>query len=363
MSTSNTNTKIILNIDNQTSQTSQTHKILQTSPSTSHQLSLSTENKGQYINKRQYINLNLPPTLNGFKLPDSGWYNLTTNRKNTKQTTNLIYISEPNVCGPLKSIAEFIRINMIPLDHVKCSNIEKLDLENILFIRPNDKSDEEDTIDDVTKKLFPFSLARIWTLGQVTRIIDGDTVDIDFILDLNELSNPILIKKDSVVAYKSRLEILSDTKKVKIRLSFICRLYGIDTAEKNISEQKNKGNAATEFLQNITNKLNGQMYVYIHGSDKYGRQLVDLYEDSEALISINNQILKYKHPVHGKVAKVYGGGTKSTFESSDSNDEQSDQKYNYFNNGASIKNNLIMLREQELNNDRNTSCKSCCVIS
>ena len=317
--------------------------------------------------KRQFINLNLPPTLNGFRLPESGWYNLTTNRKNTKQAKDLIYIEYPNVCGTLISIAEFIKVNMIPLTDIKCCEIEKLEIEKTLFIKPLNKrregkqGQEEKEGQDEDDNLFPFSLARFWSFGKVKRVIDGDTVVMDFELNLNELSVPVPIKKKSEVVYKSRLEVMSNVPEIKIRLSFICRLYGIDTAEKDIADQKNKGNAATEFLQNISNRLNGEMYVYIHGPGKYGRQLVDLYEDPDALISINNQILNYRHPDYGKVAKVYGGGTKSTFESSDSNEEQPVQKFNYYNNDASVKNNLIMLREQESNN--NGSCKSCCVIS
>jgi len=115
---------------------------------------------------------------------------------------------------------------------------------------------------------------------KITRVVDGDTVDIDLDLGFK------LSKKDRV------------------------RLSGIDTPEsrtRNLAEKK-LGLEAKEFLKAWCKKHKGDIIIHTESEGKYGRLLGALYS-SESKQSVNDLMLEAGH------AWPYDGGTKEkTFE-------------------------------------------------
>lgn len=115
---------------------------------------------------------------------------------------------------------------------------------------------------------------------KITRVVDGDTVDIDLDLGFK------LSKKDRV------------------------RLSGIDTPEsrtRNLAEKK-LGLEAKEFLKAWCKKHKGNIIIHTESEGKYGRLLGALYAVGIEQ-SVNDLMLEAGH------AWPYDGGTKEkTFE-------------------------------------------------
>ena len=110
---------------------------------------------------------------------------------------------------------------------------------------------------------------------KITRVVDGDTVDIELDLGFK------LTKKDRV------------------------RLTGIDTPEsrtRNLDE-KQLGLEAKEFLKAWCKKHKGKIIIHTESEGKYGRLLGALYS-TESDQSVNDLMLEAGH------AWEYGGGTK-----------------------------------------------------
>ena len=129
-----------------------------------------------------------------------------------------------------------------------------------------------------TKKTQIFSFEGRKCMGKVVDVYDGDTVKIVF--PLSELEPERLYRWN-------------------------CRLINIDTPEirtKNLKEKVFGKEVRDHLRKKILDKL---VYVSCMDFDKYGRLLVEIFEDEQYIESINNWLIVNDY------AKKYDGGTKT----------------------------------------------------
>ena len=109
--------------------------------------------------------------------------------------------------------------------------------------------------------------------GKVTRVLDGDTLDIDIALGFN------------------------------LTLSERVRLMGVDTPEirSRNSVTKAKGLEAKAFVEDYIARNDGNVSILLHGFGKYGRPLVDIYMGKS---NLNHLLLEMG------LAKPYSGGKR-----------------------------------------------------
>ena len=110
-----------------------------------------------------------------------------------------------------------------------------------------------------------FSFRNYECLAKVVHIYDGDTVHL--VLPLPDTHKLVKIK---------------------------ARLYGIDTPEMRISEQKESALKAKERLIELLQKMNYIVHVKCGEFDKYGRVLVTLYS-TEFSKSLNDILIEEGH--------------------------------------------------------------------
>lgn len=131
---------------------------------------------------------------------------------------------------------------------------------------------------NANNKTLLFSFEGRQCLGKVVDVYDGDTVKIVFPLS----------DKEPDRLYK-----------------WNCRLINIDTPElrsKNIKEKEYGKLVKDKLCEKILNKL---VFIKCSDFDKYGRLLVEIFENSNSEQSINNWLIENKY------AKEYNGETKS----------------------------------------------------
>ena len=131
---------------------------------------------------------------------------------------------------------------------------------------------------NATKKTKIFSFEGRKCIGKVVDVYDGDTVKIVFPLS----------EKEPDRLYK-----------------WNCRLINVDTPElrtKNLKEKEFGKLVRNKLREKILNKL---VYISCMDFDKYGRLLVEIFEDNEYKMSINNWLITNEY------AKEYHGGKKS----------------------------------------------------
>jgi micrococcal nuclease len=82
-----------------------------------------------------------------------------------------------------------------------------------------------------------------------------------------------------------------------------CRLFGVDTPEKNTTEGKAATKTAAEWFESRKNTAEKFSITVLQKADKYGRRLVHVRTDRSAT-TLNDEVLK------SMGAYVYTGGTK-----------------------------------------------------
>jgi endonuclease YncB( thermonuclease family) len=141
-------------------------------------------------------------------------------------------------------------------------------------------------------KLDIFSCKDIICTGIIEKVVDGDTLIITFKIPYSDLQNYVIIKPINT--------------NPTIFFKFKCRLFGIDAAEKNTIQ----GQIATLLLNSIIKK-NVPYTCKLHSTDKYGRQLVSIFDKNST--DITTELLQYSHPKYGFVYCNYDGKTKTEF--------------------------------------------------
>ena len=131
---------------------------------------------------------------------------------------------------------------------------------------------------NVNNKTKMFSFEGRECLGKVVDVYDGDTVKIVFPLS----------EKEPERLYR-----------------WNCRLINVDTPEirtKNLKEKAYAKVVRDKLREKILNKL---VYVKCLDFDKYGRLLVEIFDNEKCEECINNWLILNEY------AKKYDGGTKS----------------------------------------------------
>lgn len=229
------------------------------------------------------------------------WYNLETNRKITTKKKEYLYLDNPNIAGSHKMLIEFYKLNNLPLPE---------SLKTFLSNSPIKKISQYNDIDDISEQEFEmlttFSFQRICCKAKVDRVIDGDTLDLFILVPFSDLTNMNLIKSEGCISNKCN--ILCNKSEIEAKLVFKvrCRLFGIDTAD--IDHDKKE--AGKKYLQSLIEKCNYKVYCKFLGRELHGRELAEIFEDSEYKNNICTNILEYDDPVYGKLAYPYFGGTK-----------------------------------------------------
>jgi endonuclease YncB( thermonuclease family) len=119
-----------------------------------------------------------------------------------------------------------------------------------------------------------FTLYDIVTYGKVISVYDGDTFDMSFIVPLKLMTTERHISKRK----KGICLVCEGNYESSILMRMKCRMEGINAPELNTSE----GVVAKEDLCKILN--NRTVKCRLGGYDKYGRVLVTILEEDEALM-------------------------------------------------------------------------------
>jgi endonuclease YncB( thermonuclease family) len=175
------------------------------------------------------------------------------------------------------------------------SNINNNKNNEITQLKLETKYKLEDSTSELkeSKSLNLFSCNNIGCYCIVEKIIDGDTLVCSFKIPYQELNK-------NAVMIASKLQ-----KDDFVYLKFKCRLFGIDAAEKNTIQ----GQIAILLISNIL-KVNQVYFCKMYSFDKYGRQLVIIYDKNR---DITERLLEFEHSRYGKVYCRYDGTTKSDF--------------------------------------------------
>ena len=140
-----------------------------------------------------------------------------------------------------------------------------------------------------------FSCVNIGCYCIIERIIDGDTMDCILKIPYSELERNSMIYINNSSNNNSKF----------VYFKFKCRLFGIDAAEKNTIQ----GQIAILLISNILS-LNKQYFCRLFGNDKYGRQLISIYDKNK---DISERLLDFQHSKYGNVYCKYDGKTKNEF--------------------------------------------------
>jgi len=156
--------------------------------------------------------------------------------------------------------------------------------------------------------LCTFSLLGIKTKAKIVDIVDGDTFDLAFFIPLTELMS-LREEKKRGKGLRMVRPVLAASEAKGFFTKMRCRLNGIDAAEHDTAQ----GQEAIKVVTNKFNSINNIVYLQCYQFDKYGRLLVELYEDVNYLKSINQQFLNTVHPTLGVMFLSYTGGTKADY--------------------------------------------------
>jgi endonuclease YncB( thermonuclease family) len=184
------------------------------------------------------------------------------------------------------------------------STEEQLDITQNIEIESKSETIQNTNLELATADTPEFTLNNQILNGKVVYVYDGDTVHIVFKIDnkLVKFNCRLLGIDTPEVAPKNISD--KELKNQEVMAAYKSRDYLISRVS-NVSITKNKMN------KNDVKKLLAQstkiMCVKCYDFDKYGRLLVELFEDSNLVKSINQDMIDNKH------ALGYDGGTKSTF--------------------------------------------------
>lgn len=295
-----------------------------------------------------------------FEEKQDKYYNLSTKRYVKNVPKGLFASDKPMIVGTKEMIEEFRKINKkeeiaISQEQNKKEEIvipqkqqNRLKITKKLFccfmrIRQEEEIidiPKETIIDDKKKEVLKETISKetilnkivsnvsnINTLGDfslrgisgkciVKRVLDGDTIDIIYILNLSDLEKDMEEIKNT--ANTSGIKINQKRMFINEKISGSglimsnCRCADFDAAEHNTVE----GVIASDVLTDAINRNDGILFYDNLGLDKWGRQLIRFYFDETRTRSLSNFMISYRDISFGKekiIAQSYNGGTKSEY--------------------------------------------------
>jgi len=263
------------------------------------------------------------------KLTD-GYYNLQTNRINKNKNPELIYDDKYKICGIKQDLYGFYEINHISSKDMILENIDfQKNIPDSNYEYSKHINQIENIPDLYLNQISHFNLVGLRTMGKIVNIIDADTIDLVIYVPLefliipkftiqkytqksgykqDEKSDFIQSNLNNITLIKIQKTKLKQIKGLGFYMKFRCRLNNIDSAESSTLQ----GKLATQLMVEKYKSLNNIVYVDCFDFDKYGRLLVDLYEDSSYNKYLNYHLIDYKSNLGILVVK-YDGKTKSDY--------------------------------------------------
>lgn len=149
-----------------------------------------------------------------------------------------------------------------------------------------------------------YSLKGINIYGKVVNVYDGDTVHIVFkVNDMLIRYNCRLIGIDSPEICPKNIKDIAK-KEQEIKCAIDSRNYLIN----KVSGQKIEDTISKKEIKELCGKAQKLVWIKCYDFDKYGRLLVEIYENETDAISINQEM------INNKIVVAYDGGTKSEFD-------------------------------------------------
>lgn len=273
--------------------------------------------------RKQWLNLKGQP----FTEPSQSWYHLKTSRliRNQPNYSPVYSIQGVRVLGTLENIRSFYQMNSD-----KFCNITSLEsvlfrpFDDVIFcqedaclrskacfdsgknkIVPLTTTDTSDLTDKQTAMLTSFSLAGLFLKGKVTKVIDGDTLEVVVFVPLTQLAR----QRDVGCAILPTTEYdhVGFFSKVTIRC------YGYDAAEKDTKAGQLAKLLLEEKLQSLNNTVWIQFVEVSVAEDKFGRSLAVLFEDSTSKTPLVKYLLEQEKQRDMKMLLPYLGGSKKKF--------------------------------------------------
>lgn len=260
-----------------------------------------------------------------------GYYNLGTGRIIHRKQKDMVLHDNPRVAGTIEQLTQFFAKNSIvlpgeikvdrrhkrndstmgvlsprPIRDPMCELIKEMCLLSIDVGKSalrKMNTDVEKLSSEQIASLKVQSLNGMRMKGLMSNIIDGDTYDIVVYVPLKALSKEFHVGS---TLFKNGIPI--NDKESGYFCKVRCRAFGIDAAEHDTKE----GVKAIDVVKNKISELKNIVYCEFKGGDKYGRELVVLYEDSGYSRCINTYICNYRDPTLGSIAVGYSGGNKAT---------------------------------------------------
>lgn len=169
----------------------------------------------------------------------------------------------------------------------------------IALLQENNNNNELKNMSDDVEE---FTLNGYQTIAKIVYVYDGDTVHSVFKLNnkmvkfncrLNGIDSPEMIPKNIEDKHLRELEMFSAIKS---------RNYLIE----KVTDQKIEDKLTKAEIKELCKKSNKLVFIKCYNFDKYGRLLIDIFDENNN--SINQQM------INDKQAVSYNGGTKIPFE-------------------------------------------------
>ncbi len=252
----------------------------------------------------------ISPTNNKIFIPkENEWFNISTNRFVKNKNKNRIYIDKYRICynkNDEEKYEKFLELNKKEDDEkndYNCLSCKPIKNKNLVHTNDIEKVDKN-TLDSILKYSYEGIISKIY----ISKIIDGDTYDMIFYVEFPKcnLDRRMLVNVPKKHWWSRKKKNNADGYFVKET----CRLYGVDTAEKNTDEGKWIRDRAIEICKEHENIFYAKMYE----RDKYGRVLADFYfrldDVDKRELSFNELLITIKDDDGNTVALPYTGGKK-----------------------------------------------------
>jgi endonuclease YncB( thermonuclease family) len=178
------------------------------------------------------------------------------------------------------------------------------------------KSSDVESLPDMTlAQMCDFHFSGLTGKGKVISVIDGDTLRMCIYVSLLQMAagQEVKVGRMSKARMERKFPIIGSGTGTGTGSGFFTvlkiRLMGVDTAEKCTPQ----GKLAKELTIEKYKSLKNIVYYRLHGQDKYGRTLADLYEDPQHSIGLNAFLVGKQFGTLGTIAVFYAGGTKDTY--------------------------------------------------
>jgi hypothetical protein len=257
--------------------------------------------------------------LKGKEIPkiEDGYYNLGTNRRNKDKRKELIYDENFRIGGSLQEVQAFYNIN-----HITENTVCDIKGKNTILFAP-DIDDIAKIPNDLIEALCIFNLLGLRTKAKIVEILDADTMILCFMIPLKFLSEPQFYQHDrksiespTAKTHQKQKVLIKSSKPTSRKIQegglyvkMDCRLLNIDAAE----HDRKEGILATELTKKLYESLNYICYIQCGTMDKYGRLLIDIYEDENYTKYLNYYLVDHPDPKLGVLAERYNGTTKSDY--------------------------------------------------